>query len=283
MELAAYLAALAAHPVATSENLVVMARVGSTHALARRMVLSCLAESSRVFPCLVTAWEQTAGRGRRGNTWASPPGMGIYATWIEPLPPAGAAAPGRPGEALTTLPLLAGIGLARALGRHLPGAACRLKWPNDLVVEGRKLGGILLELVTDPDPDEEGVGPAAALLSFGINVLQTAAELPLPTATSVALAAAALSGADPVVDLPDLIGSLVTALREELTHLGDTAYAAAAYRSLSAHQPGDVLHCRAGESVATGTFLGFDDRGFLRLRERGGQERLLSAGEILEP
>ena len=85
---------------------------------------------------LLAAEEQTAGRGRRGRRWYSPPGTGITFSL--------SALIRRPARELAGLSLVAGVGAARAL-RALGVAQAALKWPNDLVVEGAKLGGILVE------------------------------------------------------------------------------------------------------------------------------------------
>lgn len=87
------------------------------------------------FPVLVAAEEQTAGRGRRGRRWHSAPGAGVTFSLARRI--------NRPQRELAALSLVAGVATARAL-REL-GAAAQLKWPNDLLLEGAKLGGILVE------------------------------------------------------------------------------------------------------------------------------------------
>ena len=87
-------------------------------------------------PVLIAAEEQTAGRGRRGRRWHSAPGAGITFSLARRVD--------RPARELAALSLVAGVAVARAL--HARGVkAARLKWPNDLVVDGAKLGGILVE------------------------------------------------------------------------------------------------------------------------------------------
>jgi BirA family biotin operon repressor/biotin-[acetyl-CoA-carboxylase] ligase len=85
---------------------------------------------------LLVAEEQTAGRGRRGRRWHSAPGAGITFSLARRVR--------RPARELPALSLVAGVAVARALHGLGVGAA-RLKWPNDLVVDGAKLGGILVE------------------------------------------------------------------------------------------------------------------------------------------
>jgi len=252
----------AAGPARLPANLVVLPRIGSTNALGRRIAREYFAEAQSPPPVLLVAWEQTAGRG-------------VYASLLTPLPAA---------DDLHTLPLLAAIGLCRAANRHLPGGGphCRLKWPNDLLLidgrGGRKLGGLLIE----SERGEEGT--AAAVIGFGVN------HRPAPEVEAEAAAGgrggrvAALAAESPKPpSLAELVRDLGAAVVAELDHLGDETYAAREYQALSAHRPGDTLRCRDGERTVEGVFLGFDRRGFLRLRPvaGGGGELRLAAGEVL--
>lgn len=266
---------------AWARNRVLLAGPGSTNALARRVVDEYLQEEMELPPAVFVAWEQTAGRGRHGRAWASPPGAGAWVTMIRPL---AAVAD------LAVLPLLVPLGLCDALDRHLPeGRECRIKWPNDLVVAGRKLGGVLLDGVA-PRGGEETDG--AAVIGFGINLLQDeealasigggAASGEGLTATSLAVESAGPVAAEEVV------WELVAGVAARLAEVGDPAAAVAAYRERSVHRIGDALRCRTGEATLEGRFRGFDERGFLRLeltapgggRERG-EEVLMRAGEVV--
>jgi BirA family biotin operon repressor/biotin-[acetyl-CoA-carboxylase] ligase len=249
------------------ENLVVVRRVDSTNQLARSIVADYESEAQDLHPLLILALEQTGGRGRQGRSWASPAGKGVYATRVLSM---------RNPELLQALPMLTGLGLCRALSRHLP-VPCRLKWPNDLVVDtaaGRKkIGGILIEALVHP-----GEG-AAAIIGFGVNHSHGDEDLPnlLETATSLRR----LGGPGAGISLAELTWDLVNGLERELTHLEDLAYAVEGYRELSVHRPGDVLSCRMGEQIVEGTFLGFDERGRLRLN-CGEEEILVASGEVIE-
>ena len=254
------------------DNLIVLQRLGSTNDLARAIVAEYAKEEQVPPPLLMLAWEQTGGRGRVGRTWSSPAGKGVYATLAFPV---------EDPQALSTLPLLVGVGLCRALDRWLPGR-CGLKWPNDLLVAGRKLGGVLIEAQVRP-----GDG-AVAIVGFGVNHGQEAAELAaIPAGASGSGAPRATSlrverGEEAAgVSLAELTWALVTAVERELAHLGEAAYAVAAYGERSIHRAGEAMVCRTGEGSVEGTFLGFDERGMLRL-ESGGRELRLSAGELIE-
>jgi BirA family biotin operon repressor/biotin-[acetyl-CoA-carboxylase] ligase len=248
-------------PAGVPENLVVLERVASTNLLARAVIADYDRECQALPTALFFAFEQTAGRGRLGRSWSSPPGQGVYASRTLSV-----AEP----ERLLTLPLLVGVGLCRALDAYLP-EPCRLKWPNDLLASGKKIGGILIETLIRPGDC------ALAVVGFGVNRSQTAAELPHERATSILLEA----GRE--VPLAQLTWDLVAAVERELPHLGDAAYAVQAYRERSVHRPGDRLTCQVGGERVTGTFRGFDPNGMLLLEvEDTGAELRLSAGEVIE-
>ena len=119
--------------------------IGSTNERARE-----LAEQGAAHGTLVTAGEQTAGRGRQGRDWATPPGGAIAASLIL-------------REFDELLPLRAGLAVADVAG---PGAL--VKWPNDVWIDGRKVAGILAE----------ARGPSWAVLGIGVNVALDPATLP---------------------------------------------------------------------------------------------------------
>ena len=245
------------------ENLVVVCSISSTNRLARDIAAEYEREAEPPPPILLLAHAQSGGRGRQGRSWSSPAGKGVYASRV--LTVDGLAR-------LPTLPLLAGVGLCRALSPHL-SAPCRLKWPNDLVVETpagrRKIGGILIEALVRAEAETR----LAAIIGFGINHGHEAGELP-EAGTSVRLLGGGAS-------LGQLTWDLVAGLEAELEHLGDMAYAAAAYRGLSVHRPGDLITARSGEEIVEGRFAGFDDSGRLLL-DRDGEELRLTAGEVIE-
>jgi len=125
------------------------------------------------FSALVTA-NQTAGRGRIGREWIAPPGVSLAVSVLL-----------RPRFAATNfgwLPLLAGLAMSRTVSSVLPNRTdIGIKWPNDVLVGNLKISGVLSELL----PDLSGV-----VIGAGLNVLQSAEELPVDTATSLRLQAA---------------------------------------------------------------------------------------------
>ena len=240
------------------ENLIVAEQVDSTNTLARRIFEDAWTTLGPGPEAVIVALEQTAGRGRQGRTWVRRRGLGIYTTLMLAI-----------GEAeLQSLTLLVGVGLARALDRM--GCPARLKWPNDLQVGGRKLGGILIESIS-----RDATRVAAAIVGFGVNHGHGADELPTPASTSLRQVL------DPLPPFERVVAALVESVLAEVARAGDIAYAQRAYQELTVHQSGDVLRCRIAHEDLEGVFLGFDERGFLRLAV-DGRERRVASGEIVE-
>jgi BirA family biotin operon repressor/biotin-[acetyl-CoA-carboxylase] ligase len=121
-------------------------RVDSTNARAR-----ALAAAGAPHGTLVTAREQSAGRGRQGRVWSAPPGQALLCSLIVREPP-------------RLLPMAAGAAVA-----FVVGVDARIKWPNDVLVDGRKVAGILVEA----RPQERW-----AVVGIGVNVAVSVAELP---------------------------------------------------------------------------------------------------------
>lgn len=136
---------------------------------------------------VVVTDDQTAGRGRLGRSWVSPPGATLA---ISVLLRADASLR---IDALGWLPLAAGLAMTRAVRSTLPWRDdVFLKWPNDVLVGGRKISGVLSELVVGAVP--------SVVVGAGVNVTMTEEQLPLPTATSLVLAGAEHPDPDVVLE-----------------------------------------------------------------------------------
>ena len=158
----------------------VVATSGSTNVdLAERAGAAATAAGATV----LVAEHQTAGRGRRGRSWQAPARAALtLSVLVRPVVPA---------ERWSWLPLLAGVAVAEAVERTT-GVQARLKWPNDVVVDDRKLAGVLLERV------ESRPGPAA-VIGVGLNVSLRREELPVPTASSLLLETGAAVDRQPLL------------------------------------------------------------------------------------
>jgi len=227
----------------------------STNQTAKAMAAAGAAEGS-----LVVAEHQSQGRGRLDRSWFSPAGQGLYASLIlRPSLP--------PGKA-SSLVLVMAVAVAEALG-EATGLKVTIKWPNDILVDGRKMAGILAELATQMDAVDYMV------IGLGLNVNIDAEDFPAairPTATSVLIETGRPFSR--VVLLRRILETF------EARYLGfQTAGFApilARWKSLADMTGRPVAVHTLGGSYR-GTVAGFDDDGFLILRdEKGGTTRLVS-------
>lgn len=212
---------------------------------------------------VVVADHQVAGRGRLDRTWQTPPGTATtFSLVLRPTVPA---------ASWPWLPLLVGHNVAKSLTAL--GYDARVKWPNDVLLDGdRKVAGILVERVDTPD------GPAA-VVGVGINVAMTADELPVPTATSLAVAA---PGAP---DRTQVLLEVVTAIREgyDIWQAGGdlgTARLATSYRSHCATLGRDVRVDLPGGGELRGRAVDVDADGRLVVETASGTERV-GAGDVV--
>lgn len=141
----------------------------------------------------VATLDQTAGRGRLDRAWISPPGAALALSVLV----RGAVG----GPRSSWIPLIAGISMTESLEAQWPGRFA-LKWPNDVLLDGLKVCGILVEVAADTD----------AVIGCGLNLHQTQAQLPVPTATSLALAGIPVDDAA----LDRIVAGYLERLRDEL-------------------------------------------------------------------
>lgn len=204
------------------------------------------------------AEEQVSGRGRHARAWVSPPRAQISLSILVRLP-------GIDPAALGWLPLLTGIAVVDAL-RGTAGVAPELKWPNDVLLDGRKLAGILAEVAAT------GIAPAV-VVGIGMNVDLAEAELPVPHATSLAVAGAADT------DRTALSAAILTEFARRFTAWERSGWAseelAAAYRDRCATIGLDVRAELPGGKVVTGVATGIDDTGRLLIGDTA-----VSAGDV---
>ena len=241
--------------LASFYRLVALDEADSTNAEAQRR-----AASGAPAGTLIWARRQTAGRGRRGRAWQSPPGNLAFSLLLRP-----AVAP----AAAATLGFVAGLALVDAIDGLLPaGRSSRLKWPNDVLVDGRKLAGILLE--------SEGARADrldALILGLGVNLASHPPESEFP-ATDLRSACG--------VDLaPDaLLADFAARLEAWMQRLAADGFAPlrAAWRA-RAHGLGRPIRVRLPRETLTGIFADLDAAGFLLLDAPGGR-RLVSAGDV---
>ncbi len=210
-------------------------------------------QSSRLW---IIAGEQDAGRGRQGRQWQSPPGN-LHLTLLSPIH--------IPMRDQPKLGFAAGVALTRAVETLLPESArLRLKWPNDLLLDGAKVSGLLLE----------GLGQGAAIaIGIGVNIVAHPPDTPYP-ATHLGVAALDITR-------ESLFARLSAALVEELDIFANgTGFPLTRQRWLArAAHLGQSIRVHQGETSLEGIFRDIDADGHLLLETSGGLARI-SAGDV---
>jgi BirA family biotin operon repressor/biotin-[acetyl-CoA-carboxylase] ligase len=238
-------------------NLLAFEALPSTNDMGKELAERLLADGTELRPTVIVARRQTAGRGRSGRAWTDLGETGLSLSLLLPWPE---------GPERVRLPVTLGVLLADGLSKRF-GLDVRLKWPNDLVVGGKKLGGILVEARAGDD------GEGYAIAGLGLNVRATRAELDaagLPSATSLVVEGVAPERCGPEAVLETVLSILDAGLAAPWPDLP------AAFAAVSAHRPGERLTIVDGGRETTGIFLGLTADGFLRLGAEGGEETVLS-------
>ncbi len=204
--------------------------------------------------------EQTAGRGRGGHGWISAAGEGLYVSVL--------LRPPIPAARLPLLPLAAGLAAADAI-HAVSGLAIDLRWPNDLLIGPRKVGGILVEAKS------ESKSQPHAVVGIGINVHQRSFPPDLATpATSLDLEMGARIARQP------LLAALLKSLEREVAALADPA--AAKVIPARVEQASTWVHGRSvevhGPQACNGVTAGLDENGFLRVETAHGVVTVQTGG-----
>jgi BirA family biotin operon repressor/biotin-[acetyl-CoA-carboxylase] ligase len=228
-----------------SENLRVVAETGSTND-----DLAVLARAGAPEGTWLRADRQTGGKGRQGRAWASPAGN-LYASTLVRLRTGDPPAP--------SLTLAAAVALHETVKAFAPAAPILIKWPNDLVADGAKLAGILLE--------REG---EAVIAGFGVNLAHHPADTPRPASSLTALTGGAPDPQGFLEILAEAFARWLGRWRSEGIGPVRGAWLAAA------HPIGSALATSEGE----GLFDGLDESGALRLRLADGTARVIHAGDV---
>lgn len=227
---------------------------------------------------VLTAEHQTAGRGRLDRHWESPARSAVSVSVV--LRPVNADGLPVPTQSYSWMSLLAAVALRETL-LETAGLPADIKWPNDVLVRGKKIAGILAQLT----PLGDGSVPAV-ILGVGLNVTLAEDELPVPTATSVLLEGAATT--DRTAILKSYLSRFAALYRSFCNADGDPAAGLAGGASLHkrvdsamvtlgrevrAHLPGD--HELVGHASR------LDEHGSLLVVDHGGREHVVTAGDIV--
>jgi BirA family biotin operon repressor/biotin-[acetyl-CoA-carboxylase] ligase len=235
------------------DHLLFLRTVGSTNDVA----LAAAAESGQ--PTVVIADAQTGGRGRRGRKWFSPAGSGLYVSIVLDL---SEAAELERARGLT--PLAAGVALAEAISASC-GIDVLLKWPNDLMTGGRKLGGILAEAAT----------PTRIVVGYGLNVRASAFPSELQDRATAIDIASGLP-ADRARLCVESLAAIWRRYRDLLAGRFDAILDA--WRALAPHHVGAPVSWSTSQGPQRGVTAGVDEWGALIVRVGDRTERLM--GEV---
>jgi BirA family biotin operon repressor/biotin-[acetyl-CoA-carboxylase] ligase len=209
----------------------------------------------------IVAQSQTKGRGRLGRQWSSPPGN-LYASLllVDPASPPVAA----------QLGFVAGVALISALreiiGREAP---VKLKWPNDVLCDGAKLSGLLLEAVSLPH------GLFGCVIGFGVNCLSSPTDAPYPTASLKSVGA---ETCDRVALFAALTNHVADAM--ELWARGEGFASIRAAWLENAGGLGGAVRVARRSASSEGVFRGIDAHGRMLLERRDGTTEIIEAGDV---
>lgn len=230
----------------------------STNDIAEKLAHDRVQEGVAVF-----AEAQTSGRGRLGRRWLSPAGKGLWFSVL--LRP-----PWTPRES-ARITILGATALARAV-REIAGDAPEIKWPNDILLRGRKLAGILMELAAEPDRIRHVV------LGIGVNVNQTAGDFPADLRSSAT--SLRIESGRPV-DRSALAVAVLRHLERDYRRSIEGQFDAVAsdWESLCSTLGQDVA-IRVGTRLAQGRAEAVDADGALLLRTEHGRLERITGGDV---
>ena len=233
--------------------------VGSTNEVAKERAR----DGAPAFSVIMAA-QQTAGRGRQGHAWISPPGN-LFLSVV--LRPAGALAHAG------LIPLAAGVAVAEVLASF--GVRARLKWPNDLVVGEKKIAGLLAE----SSSGSEGI--ETVVLGIGINLTLDPDDVPATLRDAVTSVGLESRRTVPFAEAAAETLARVAVWYHALAREG-AATVLAAWRARSVPWWGRPVEVRAGSSLIRGVARGVDERGALLLDLESGARAALLSGEARE-
>lgn len=235
----------------------VLAAAGSTNADLRERAVDVHA-----WPHLAVLLtdNQTAGRGRLDRSWTAPAGASLAVSVLLRRLPGDVSARG-------WIPLAAGVAMSDAIAAQLPDHRVAVKWPNDVMVDGRKICGILAEATSD-----------AVIVGTGVNTAMTASELPVPTATSFTVLGARVDADLLLATYLRELDALLVALAAAGDAVSSGLHAAASTRCSTIGR--DVRVLLPGGETLVGRATALDDVGRLVVLA-GDVETAVSAGDVV--
>lgn len=236
------------------ESIALLGSVSSTNDLARQIIAECIENEIAIPPSMLIAHEQRSGRGRGSNNWLSPAGAGIYATTIVR----------RDKNRIGLMPLETANLIASFLTDTF-ALATSIKWPNDVLIEGRKVAGILIEA-------RFSNGTAYVAIGTGINILKAGPMYATAVSVEEAL------GARPSLD--DALHSFIRKVDQSLVTPPSTEETLALWRARAIHQPGEKVNVMVGSQRTDAEWIDIDDEGRASVLTADGITQI-AAGELI--
>jgi len=221
--------------------------------------IDALGESGALSGTVVVAAEQTSGRGRAGRVWTAPPGSGLFFSILY--------RPDLDVSMLSSLPLHVGVAVAEAI-EEVSGVACELKWPNDVLIDGRKVAGILVTTKL------RGDRVRFANIGIGINCTSEPDRLPSGATSILSATGQEMSPADL---LPILLGRIER--RFEAFESADGRLSLADWWKRAAFRGESVQVINDGVGI-TGVLTGIETDGALLLAGERGERIRVVAGDL---
>ena len=218
------------------------------------------ARAGAVGPLWIVGEEQTGGRGRSGRGWVSPPGN-LYASLLITSP--------APLHVLAQLSLVAGIAVHETVEKLGARLSPKLKWPNDVLIDGAKVSGILIESAASSFP-----GHHHAVIGIGINLAHHPMLSDRP-ATSLAAHGLTVVPREAFGVLSKLFAKSLDSWAE-----GDGFSAICQNWQSGALPPGTEVSVKSGVEVLSGRYAGLDTDGAMLLDEPGGNRRRITFGDV---
>ncbi len=229
-----------------------ISEVNSTNELGKKIIKKYKENGNYIPSCVVIAEGQKSGRGRSGRVWISPKNMGLYVSFVFPYS----------SESISSLPYRIGVAVADTIS-GLGISDVRVKWPNDVYINGAKVAGSLIEVIY-PGP--------SCIVGVGINVSPQNLELDREIAFVNQFLKEEITISELLLKLFKSFLKVLESSREEVFK---------SYRSFLRLRSGEAIKVRIGSKIVDATFVNLTDDGRFIVKV-GEEERVLLAEEVIE-
>ena len=214
-------------------------------------------------PVLITAEHQTKGRGRGNRTWHSLPGKGLYSSFLFRF---------NIETKMNFLSLAAGISVAESI-KFLTGVSIKLKWPNDIEYQGKKIGGILIENFIGRDHIDSTIG-------IGLNINDSPGKI-IKKLSGSATSVFEITGKHFKIDDMNIVVSNHLLSWINVLKKGNADNIREEYSHAALHKTGDKIEFHQSGKYIKGIFSGLDNSGGIIIRKNDGIKEVFYSGEIL--